>query len=79
MRISCAAISSVIRLAGSAIRIEHDEPLAFYLVREGSVSANKWRAARWQWRIYRDIESLSLPRALSCMVQYVWFALAKRR
>lgn len=69
----------VIRLAGSAIRIEHDEPLAFYLVREGSVSANKWRAARWQWRIYRDIESLSLPRALSCMVQYVWFALAKRR
>ena len=69
----------VIRLAGSAIRIEHDEPLAFYLVREGSVSANKWRAARWQWRIYRDIEGLSLPRALSCMVQYVWFALAKRR
>lgn len=68
-----------IRLAGSAIRIEHDEPLAWYLVREGSVSANKWRAARWQWRIYRDVERLSLPHALFCMVQYAWFALAKRR
>lgn len=68
-----------IKLAGSAIRIEHGEPLAFYLVRDGSVSANKWRAARWQWRIYRDVERLSLPRAVLCMVQYVWFALAKRR
>ena len=68
-----------IRRAGRAIRIEHDEPLAWYLVREGSVSANKWRAARWQWRIYRDVERLSLPRAALCMLHYAANALAKRR
>lgn len=65
--------------AGRAIRIEHDEPLAFYLVREGSVSANKWRAALWQWRIYRDIEKLSLGRSAACMLHYAANALAKRR
>lgn len=65
--------------AGRAVRIEHDEPLAFYLVREGSVSANKWRAARWQWRIYREVERLSLPRAALYMVHYAANALAKRR
>ena len=69
----------VVKLGGYALRIEHDEPLAFYLVREGSLSADKWRAARWQWRIYRDIEHLPVPRALGYMLQYVAHALAKRR
>lgn len=68
----------MLRRAGAAERIEHDEPLAFYLVREGSVSANKFRAAAWQWRIYRDIESLSLGRSLACMCHYIWNAFAKR-
>lgn len=69
----------MVKRAGRAIRIEHDEPLAFYLVREGSVSANKWRAARWQWRIYRDIEGLPLARAAVCMLHYAANAVAKRR
>jgi glycosyltransferase involved in cell wall biosynthesis len=69
----------MVRRAGHAIRIDHDEPLAFYLVRKGSVSANKWRAALWQWRIYRDVECLSLPRAWLCMVRYAGNALVKRR
>lgn len=33
-------------------------------VRAGSVSANKLLAGYWQWRVYRDIERLSLPRSL---------------
>jgi len=69
----------MVRRAGHAIRIEHAEPLAFYLVREGSVSADKWRAAWWQWRIYRDVENLAVPRAAGCMLLYAWHALAKRR
>jgi glycosyltransferase involved in cell wall biosynthesis len=69
----------MVKRAGRAIRIEHDGPLAFYLVREGSVSANKWRAARWQWRIYRDVEHLPLPRAAACMLHYIANALGKRR
>lgn len=69
----------MIRRAGRAIRIEHAEPLAYYLVRNGSVSANKVRAAGWQWRIYRDVEGLSLPAAARYMLHYAWNALAKRR
>jgi glycosyltransferase involved in cell wall biosynthesis len=69
----------MIRRSGTARRIEFPESLAFYLVREGSVSANKLRAAGWQWRIYRDIEHLSLLRAAWYMGHYLWNALAKRR
>jgi glycosyltransferase involved in cell wall biosynthesis len=68
----------MIRRAGGALRIEYPEPLAFYLVRDGSVSANKLRAAGWQWRIYRDIEHLSPLRAAWYMGHYLWNALAKR-
>lgn len=69
----------LVRRAGHAIRIEHEEPLAFYLVRAGSVSADKWRAARWQWRIYREVEKLPLRQSVACMLHYAWHALAKRR
>ncbi|MEZ5461182.1 glycosyltransferase family 2 protein [Dokdonella sp.] len=69
----------MLKRAGSAECIEHDEPLAFYLVREGSVSANKLKAAFWQWRIYRDIESLPLGKAIWNMLHYLRNALAKRR
>lgn len=69
----------MVRRAGGAVRIESAEPLAYYLVREGSVSANKLRAAGWQWRIYREVERLSLARSLVYMLHYLWNALAKRR
>lgn len=69
----------MVRRAGSGVRIEHDEPLAYYLVREGSVSANKLRAAGWQWRIYRDIERLPLLRSCVYMAHYLWNAVSKRQ
>ncbi len=68
-----------VRRAGRAIRVEHDGPLAFYLVRSGSVSSNKLRAACWQWRIYRGIEQLSLPQATWHMAHYVGNAMRKRK
>jgi len=67
-----------VRRAGKAVRVPAAEPLAFYLVRNGSVSANKLRAAGWQWRIYRDVERLSLPAAAWYMLQYAGHALRKR-
>lgn len=67
-----------VRRAGYAIRVDHNEPLAYYLVRDGSVSANKLRAARWQWAIYRDVEGLGFFRSLVCMSRYAWNAVAKR-
>lgn len=69
----------MVKRAGSAVRVEHDEVLAFYLVRAGSVSANKIRAARWQWRIYRDVEQMGLLRSARYMLTYTAHALAKRR
>ena len=69
----------MVRRAGTALRVDHDEPLAFYLVRKQSVSSNKVHAARWQWRIYRDVERMGVVRACGYMVMYGWNALAKRR
>ena len=68
-----------VRRAGRAVRVDHDSPLAFYLVRSGSVSSNKLRAACWQWRIYRDTEQLSLFRAAWQMLHYVGNAMRKRK
>lgn len=67
-----------VRRAGRAERVDDPRPLAYYLVREGSVSSNKWRAAGWQWRIYREIERLPRLRSAWCMLHYVAHALLKR-
>jgi teichuronic acid biosynthesis glycosyltransferase TuaG len=68
-----------VRRAGEAVRVTTTEPLAWYLVRESSLSSNKLRAARWQWTIYREVEKLGLIQSFTCMLRYIWHALAKRR
>lgn len=68
-----------VRRAGWAARVEHEGPLAYYLVRNGSVSANKLRAAGWQWRIYRDAEHLSLLQSAWYMLHYLRNAVRKRK
>lgn len=40
-----------------------NEPLAFYTVREDSISANKKSAAQFTWKLYREIEKLNLLKA----------------
>ncbi len=40
-----------------------NETLGFYKVRKDSISANKKSAALFTWRLYRDIEKISLPKA----------------
>lgn len=67
-----------VRRAGHAVRVRHEGPLAYYLVRNGSVSSNKLRAARWQWRVYRESERLTLWQACWYMLHYVRHALSKR-
>ena len=68
-----------VRRAGRAVRVRHEGPLAYYLVRSGSVSSNKLRAARWQWRVYRESERLTLMQASWYMLHYVRNALSKRK
>ncbi len=67
-----------VRRAGSAERIATTEPLAALLVHAHSLSSNKFRAAAWQWAIYRDVEKLGVLRSMICMARYVGHALAKR-
>jgi teichuronic acid biosynthesis glycosyltransferase TuaG len=67
-----------VRRAGRAERVADASPLAFYLVRGGSVSSNKLRAAGWQWRIYRDTERLPWAQSAWCMLHYIAHALLKR-
>lgn len=68
-----------IRRAGKAVRVESPEPLAWYLVRERSLSANKLRAASWQWDIYRNVAKLGMMQSAFCMARYVQHAVIKRR
>lgn len=68
----------MVRRAGWAVCAEHPEPLAFYLVRAGSLSADKFKAARWQWHIYRRIEGLGWFNACRYFLHYASNAMAKR-
>ncbi len=68
----------MVRRAGAASCVPCDHALAYYLVRDGSVSADKWRAARWQWRIYRDVARLGWLSSSQHMCHYAWQAVMKR-
>jgi teichuronic acid biosynthesis glycosyltransferase TuaG len=46
------------------------ESLAIYRVRRGSVSSNKLIAARYNWRLYHDVEKLGLVRSAYYFAQY---------
>jgi teichuronic acid biosynthesis glycosyltransferase TuaG len=69
----------LVRRAGIARRVPTTEPLAEYLVRSGSLSADKTRAARWQWNIYRNVEGLGRLRSAWYFAHYAAIAVAKRR
>jgi len=47
-----------------------NETLAKYRIRQGSVSKNKIKTAKFQWNIYRNIEKLSLIRSAFHFVIY---------
>lgn len=69
----------MVRRAGLAVCALHPQPLAYYLVRNNSLSSDKLRAARWQWNIYRRIERLGWPLSAWYFLQYAGHAVAKRR
>ncbi len=55
------------------------EPLAKYRVLSKSISSNKLKALKWQWKIYRDIEKLGLVQSAYTMIWYIFYALKKRK
>lgn len=53
--------------------------LACYRVHPAAMTSNKLKAAYFQWRLYRDIEGLSLPTSARYFGSYILQALSDRR
>jgi glycosyltransferase involved in cell wall biosynthesis len=57
----------------------YPEPLGYYRMRAGSVSRNKWRSMMYIWKVYREVEKLSLFRSLGLIGVYSFNGLWKYR
>jgi teichuronic acid biosynthesis glycosyltransferase TuaG len=55
-----------------------NEPLAYYRNVEGSISNNKIKAAKRNWKVYREIEKLSFAYSIWCFLHYGYHAIKKR-
>jgi teichuronic acid biosynthesis glycosyltransferase TuaG len=53
------------------------EPLATYRILKNSVSSNKIKASMYQWKIYREVEKLSLFKSIYYFVQYAYYGIRK--
>jgi teichuronic acid biosynthesis glycosyltransferase TuaG len=56
-----------------------NRPLALYRVHSNTVSSNKFKAAMYQWMVYRRQEGLSIPRAIYHFMTYAYHGLRKYR
>lgn len=54
------------------------EPLAEYRISANSLSANKFKALKRQWNIYRKIEGLDMYKSIYYFIHYLLNALMKR-
>lgn len=54
------------------------EPLSIYRIVEGSISSNKFKAAKRNWFVYRKIEKLGLLYSSWCFANYVYTSIKKR-
>lgn len=57
---------------------EVPENLSYYRVVSNSLSSNKLKAIRGTWKLYRDIEKLSLIKSCCCFIGYAFNAVKKR-
>ena len=55
-----------------------NESLAKYRIVSTSNTANKWRAAKDVWRVYRQFEKLSFFYSIWCFLNYAFNAIIKR-
>ncbi|OLO42334.1 glycosyl transferase [Alkalihalophilus pseudofirmus] len=53
------------------------EVLAKYRIVENSVSSNKIKMAKQNWKVYREIEKLSLMKSMWNFIHYVYFKVRK--
>ena len=55
-----------------------DENLAKYRVVSSSNTANKMKAAKDVWNVYRKVEGLNIIYSIICFISYVFHAIKKR-
>lgn len=53
------------------------EPLGAYRILKNSVSSNKINAAKYQWKIYREVEKLSLIKSVYYFIHYAYYGFKK--
>lgn len=75
MRQDFALWLNLLRGGGTALGLA--QVLTRRRVHPGGLSANKLRAARFQWRMYRDVEGLSPPAAAWIFARYASTGLAR--
>lgn len=68
----------LLRRVHTARKVVTSEPLCCYMVRPRSLSSNKFKAASWQWAIYREVLGLPLFRAVWYMTHYALASVSKR-
>lgn len=54
-----------------------NEVLAYYRKVEGSISSNKFKTAKRNWQVYREIEKLSLVKTIFSFTGYAYHAIKK--
>lgn len=52
------------------------ETLAYYRVDSG-MTKNKFEMLQWQWKLYRDVEQLSLLKSIKCQIKYAYKGFVK--
>lgn len=53
------------------------EKLAKYRKTSSSLSSNKLKTITWQWKIYREVEQLSITESFYYLLFYIYFGLTK--
>ncbi len=64
-------------LKRSVLAVGIEKPLALYRISPSSISKNKLKAAKWQYKVYRDFLKLSLPATLYYMLSYGYYGIKK--
>jgi glycosyltransferase involved in cell wall biosynthesis len=55
-----------------------NEVLSYYRIMPNSISRNKFKKAKRQWQIYREIENLPLLKSVVCFCFYAWHAVFRK-
>ncbi len=53
------------------------EPLAIYRLRKNSVSSNKILSAKYQWKLYREVEKLNIIKSVYYFLWYTYYGVNK--